>query len=136
MGSTVARTTVEFYCNDCPGGGYFVVNVNMAWEGTYVVVCPKCGREHPRKFAKGQMADNMDVRFENGKGNILIERPMEMRKDLPRIISPMSSWSKEKRLELVLAIPAGFMDDVWQRKQAHERGIDLLGESAENEAGA
>lgn len=43
----------EFYCNDCDG--YIVVKLNMAINRTVKVVCPECGRQHPRQIKDGHI---------------------------------------------------------------------------------
>ena len=48
----------EFYCNDFDG--YINIKINIAINQAVRVVCPSCGRLHPRKIKDGQI-------YEGGK---------------------------------------------------------------------
>jgi len=50
----------EFYCNDCEN--YISVTLNMSLNIAVVIVCPNCGRRHPRSIKNGQI-------FETGISN-------------------------------------------------------------------
>ena len=65
----------EFYCNDCCG--YFRVKLNMAINCSVEMVCPGCGRKHPRRIEKGRI-------YEGGGGASKEE-----------IRPPKSAYSKE-----------------------------------------
>jgi hypothetical protein len=71
----------EFYCNDCVG--YFRVKLNLAINARVEMVCPNCGRKHPRVIKDG-------VIYEHHAGlgpNAWTEE----------IIVPKSAWSKESQ---------------------------------------
>lgn len=46
----------EFFCNDC--NGHFRVKINMALNTRVNVVCPNCGRKHPRLIKDGRIEDS------------------------------------------------------------------------------
>jgi hypothetical protein len=48
-----SRIYQEFYCNDC--NGYFGVKINIALNYSVVMVCPNCGRKHPRTIKDGKI---------------------------------------------------------------------------------
>jgi len=74
------RIYQEFYCNDCQG--YFGVKLNMALNIDVVVVCPKCGREHPRTIENGNIYEKTYV-----------PRRGAMHKE--EIIPPLSAYHKK-----------------------------------------
>ena len=87
MGHRV-RELVEFHCNDC--NGYFRVNLNLAIEGDFLLVCPKCGREHPRSVRAGRMVGNVIERiYRDGVGARMTRNSKEKQGD--RIIVPLSA---------------------------------------------
>ena len=45
----------EFYCNDC--AGYFRVKLNVALNIRVEMVCPNCGRKHPRSIKNGLIVE-------------------------------------------------------------------------------
>lgn len=45
----------EFYCNDCDG--FIRVKLNTELNYSVVVVCPSCGRKHPRTIENGYIYD-------------------------------------------------------------------------------
>jgi hypothetical protein len=46
----------EFYCNDCDDReGYFRVRLQVGYNRNVLVVCPKCGRKHPRRIVSGHI---------------------------------------------------------------------------------
>jgi len=51
-----SRIYQEFYCNDCTG--YFGVKLNIALNYSVVVVCPNCGRKHPRTIKDGHIFED------------------------------------------------------------------------------
>jgi len=65
----------EFYCNDC--NGFIRVKLNMALNHGIQVVCPQCGRRHPRFIRDGVIVD--------GGGSAASEE----------ICPPISAYSKE-----------------------------------------
>ena len=53
----MSRVNQEFHCNDCDG--YIMVPLHMELNNyKIVVVCPNCGREHPRTINKGKIVDD------------------------------------------------------------------------------
>jgi len=72
----------EFYCNDCPDGGYFRVKLNMAINARVEMCCPNCGRKHPRVIKDGVIYENADLGANAWKEEIVV---------------PKSAWSKESR---------------------------------------
>ena len=78
----MARETFEFYCRTEGGGcgGYIQVRLNVALEGKHVVVCPKCGHEHPRFVKKGEIVD--DGSRDSGH-------------EVDRLVTTMAAWNKE-----------------------------------------
>ena len=66
----------EFFCNDC--GGYFRVKLNMALNINVEVVCPECGRKHPRVVENGRI-------YEKGNSSGVVEE----------IHTTKSAYSKE-----------------------------------------
>ena len=102
------RELVEFHCNDCDG--YFRVNLNLAVEGDFLVVCPKCGREHPRSIKAGKVVGDVIERiYRDGVGGRMARNSKEGVGD--RIIVPMSAYSKESMLERMER--GGFMAQLW-----------------------
>lgn len=73
----MAAVWQEFYCNDCHG--YIKCKINMHLNQTVVVVCPKCGRKHPRVIKNGHIV-------EDGYGN---------GSNTNEICPTMSAYSKE-----------------------------------------
>jgi len=71
------RVWQEFYCNDCDG--YIRIKLNMSLNFEIEVVCPECGRKHPRVIKDGQI-------FEKGS------RFAEYREE---ICPPKSAYHKE-----------------------------------------
>jgi hypothetical protein len=51
------RVWQEFYCNDCKGGGYIRVKINMALTMKIMVVCPMCGAKHSRVVENGKIKE-------------------------------------------------------------------------------
>lgn len=49
------RIWQEFYCNDCDG--YFRVKLNVAINMRVEMVCPNCGRKHPRSIRDGRIVE-------------------------------------------------------------------------------
>jgi RNase P subunit RPR2 len=78
----------EFYCNDCPdGGNYILVRLNLALKNyTVVVVCPMCGAKHHRTINEGRIVDD-------SKSGSVIEE----------ICPPKSACSKESRTAKMFA---------------------------------
>lgn len=66
----------EFYCNDCDG--YWRVKLCMQLNIRVEMVCPNCGRKHPRCIKDGKIYENADV------GSYTEE-----------VLAPKSSYSKE-----------------------------------------
>lgn len=48
----------EFYCNDC--NGYIRFKLNQSLNRSIVVVCPNCGRQHPRSIKNGLVYEGGD----------------------------------------------------------------------------
>jgi hypothetical protein len=73
-----------FYCNDCPdGGGYILARINIEINRHVDIVCPKCGRKHPRTIKNGLIYEWADI-----GNNRDYKNPEEIH--LPR-----SAWHKE-----------------------------------------
>ena len=55
----MAKVWQEFYCAKSGGGcgGYIAVRINMALDGVYTVVCPKCGHKHQRGVKEGHIVE-------------------------------------------------------------------------------
>lgn len=53
----------EFYCNDC--AGYIRLRLNAALDFAVVIVCPSCGRRHPRILKYGRIFDTYNQQPEN-----------------------------------------------------------------------
>lgn len=49
------RIRQEFWCNDCDGA--FFANLSLGLNKKVLVVCPKCGRKHPRSIKDGIIVD-------------------------------------------------------------------------------
>lgn len=49
----------EFHCNDC--NGYWRVKINMALNMRCLMVCPNCGRKHPRYIKDGKIVENASM---------------------------------------------------------------------------
>lgn len=75
----MSRISQEFYCNDCYG--YFFPRINTAITAKAEIVCPNCGRKHPRWIHEGQVFD----------------KAPKLKSDWPEqeILSPKTSYSKE-----------------------------------------
>lgn len=115
----MARTLIEFHCNDC--NGWFIVNHNLSWDGDFLFVCPKCGREHPRHVSKGVMNDNRyEVRTIGGK-TVPFNISRNASTASERIMPTMSAYSKEPRLEKVIQ-PGGsrLLAERWTEKASQE----------------
>jgi len=80
----------EFFCNDCPNGGYIMIELDMAINQSIELTCPKCGRKHPRTIENGQI-------FEKYGSSAVQE-----------IIPTMAAWSAKPRTQAML-------DDKWAR---------------------
>ena len=65
----------QFYCNDCDG--YLRFKLNMALNMRVEVVCPNCGRKHPRSIKNGRI---IEAGYDPIKEEILV---------------PMSAYSKK-----------------------------------------
>jgi hypothetical protein len=130
----MAKVQFEIHCNDCPSKGHvkecnegwFIVNINTAWAGRkLILVCPKCGTEHPRTIdKKGEMVakSDSDRRFIGSKPGVDVIRD-NRDSDRDRILPLLSAWSVKPRLELLKVVPCGFLNEVWLRKAAAEKGI-------------
>ena len=68
----------EFFCNDCDG--HFRVKLNMALNIRVEMVCPNCGRKHPRALKDGRIIES------HGDGSSSY---------VEEIIVPKSAYSKE-----------------------------------------
>ena len=73
----------EFYCREYGGGcgGYILVKLNPAINGTVKVVCPKCGHDHQRQIKNGEIIG--DKRYD--------KHPVE------EIHPTLAAWSQEPR---------------------------------------
>jgi hypothetical protein len=45
----------EFYCNDCDG--YFRARLSVGFNRHILMVCPNCGRQHPREVKNGLIVE-------------------------------------------------------------------------------
>jgi hypothetical protein len=132
----MSRVQFEIHCNDCHSkgnvkefnDGWFIVNINTAWAGRkLILVCPKCETEHPRTIdEKGNMVakTDSDRRFIGSKPSVdVIRDNRDILSDRDRILPLLSAWSVKPRLELLKVVPCGFMNEVWLRKAATEKGV-------------
>ena len=117
----MARTLIEFACNDCIG--WFIVNINLGLDGYYAFVCPNCKRAHPREIVKGEVIQKTEEIRTRGNIKINIRRDGASESNRERILAPISSYSKKPRLELLEKVKSGFMAEAWMRKAAAEIGI-------------
>lgn len=131
----MAREPMEVHCSNRSGcGGWFIVNLNMAVRGDYILVCPNCGREHARTIRDGAMKSNdQEARFVGGVGKIdIVHVGGGGKPGWERILPMKSAYSKTPRLELVKIVPCGYMNETWMRKAAAEKGaIDPLDEKVD-----
>ena len=74
----MSKVFQEFYCNDC--FGYILVTLNIDLNHTVKVVCPQCGRQHPRTIRDGRI-------YDEGSGGGPVEE----------ICPTKSAYSKEPR---------------------------------------
>ncbi len=89
------RVYQEFYCNDCPPpGGFIMAPLDVSLNHKVVVVCPKCGRKHPRKIQDGHI-------YDQGTDGEKVEE----------ILVPKSAWSSIPRTKILME----------QYKKAEER---------------
>jgi hypothetical protein len=49
----------EFYCNDCDG--YFRARLSLGFNRCIRMVCPNCGRKHPRVVKNGMIRETGHV---------------------------------------------------------------------------
>ncbi len=54
------KVVEEFYCATSGGGcgGFITVRINMALNGVFELVCPKCGHQHRRAVKDGILTDS------------------------------------------------------------------------------
>lgn len=90
---TIRRELIEFGCEGC--GGYFTINLGTSVKGTFLVVCPGCGREHPRVVSDGASGPSVGDRvYHRGVGRRLART--ERAKD--KLMVPGAAFSTTSRL--------------------------------------
>jgi hypothetical protein len=98
----MAKRLFEFYCNDC--NGWILVNLNEDLRGEFTILCPECGRKHPRRIENGEMMmpQGYEIRTPPGVkvGMSIVRNNKEQNND--DVIVPMkSAYSKTSRLDRV-----------------------------------
>lgn len=118
------KQTFEFFCNDCIG--YILVRLNVNLDNHRVlVVCPNCGREHPRVVVKAEL--KTDVKKDkhgfycSGDDRYNYAQRLDRNHDTigERIVPMKSAYSKERRLEKVEK--GGFLAEKWLEKAEAEK---------------
>lgn len=70
--ATPGKVWQEFYCAKSGGGcgGYIMVKLNMAINGTVKVICPKCKHSHGRVIEEGHLKENFSSsRYTGGRND-------------------------------------------------------------------
>jgi hypothetical protein len=113
------RQLFEFYCNDCDG--WFLVNLNTSIRGSYLIVCPSCGHEHPRTIQNNEMVLNQsDMAYytDQDKNQYKRDTDFMVTRNAPagkyeRIVPSISAYSKTPRLNQLHMARGVFLADAW-----------------------
>ena len=108
----------EFYCGECRG--YIRVRLNMAYDRTIFMVCPKCGHEHQRYIEKGQILER--GRFEHGDPKEKLKPPMSAYSKEP-ISKKMDKNFYARDAEVIKS-----SDDLIRENFMKERWVELYGD--------
>lgn len=121
------REPFEFYCSECRG--WFIVHLNVAIRGDYIIVCPNCNHEHPRIIRNGEMleeathegcfTDPDKNRYKSKKRSVCRGREIEHSKR-ERIIPLKSAYSKQSRLHQLEKVRGGFLAELWMNTASGE----------------